>query len=251
MQKRLFLSVVMFLIGMFTMGAYAQTHTVSGLVKDKEMGDPLIGVTVSVKGSKNASLTDINGNYTIQAGESDVLVFSYVSMKTVEQQVGNRKVINVTMVPSAESLGEIVVTAMGIKRQSETLTYSAQTVGGKDVNDIKSINMINSLQGKSAGLQITPNSTGAGGASKILFRGNKSISGSNQPLIVVDGVPTMTNITTSQVSSDYGGERDGGDVMSTINPDDIASITLLKGAAASALYGAVAAWRHNDNHKVG
>ena len=101
--------------------------------------------------------------------------------------------------------------------------------------------MINSLQGKSAGLQITPNSTGAGGASKILFRGNKSISGSNQPLIVIDGVPTMTNITTSQVSSDYGGERDGGDVMSTINPDDIASITLLKGAAASALYGAVAA----------
>lgn len=241
MQKRLFLSVVMFLIGMFTMGAYAQTHTVSGLVKDKEMGDPLIGVTVSVKGTKNASLTDVNGNYTIQAGESDVLVFSYVSMKTVEQQVGSRKVINVTMVPSAESLGEIVVTAMGIKRQSETLTYSAQTVGGKDVNDIKSINMINSLQGKSAGLQITPNSTGAGGASKILFRGNKSISGSNQPLIVIDGVPTMTNITTSQVSSDYGGERDGGDVMSTINPDDIASITLLKGAAASALYGAVAA----------
>lgn len=241
MQKRLFLSVVMFLIGMFTMGAYAQTHTVSGLVKDKEMGDPLIGVTVSVKGTKNASLTDINGNYTIQAGESDVLVFSYVSMKTVEQQVGNRKTINITMVPSAESLGEIVVTAMGIKRQSETLTYSAQTVGGKDVNDIKSINMINSLQGKSAGLQITPNSTGAGGASKILFRGNKSISGSNQPLIVIDGVPTMTNITTSQVSSDYGGERDGGDVMSTINPDDIASITLLKGAAASALYGAVAA----------
>lgn len=241
MQKRLFLSVVMFLIGMFTMGAYAQTHTVSGLVKDKEMGDPLIGVTVSVKGTKNASLTDVNGNYTIQAGESDVLVFSYVSMKTVEQQVGNRKTINITMVPSAESLGEIVVTAMGIKRQSETLTYSAQTVGGKDVNDIKSINMINSLQGKSAGLQITPNSTGAGGASKILFRGNKSISGSNQPLIVIDGVPTMTNITTSQVSSDYGGERDGGDVMSTINPDDIASITLLKGAAASALYGAVAA----------
>lgn len=130
---------------------------------------------------------------------------------------------------------------MGIKRQSETLTYSAQTVGGKDVNDIKSINMINSLQGKSAGLQITPNSTGAGGSSKILFRGNKSISGSNQPLIVIDGVPTMTNTTTSQVSSDYGGERDAGDVMSTINPDDIASITLLKGAAASALYGAVAA----------
>lgn len=241
MQKRSFLTVVMFLIGMFMTGAYAQTHTVSGLVKDKEMGEPLVGVSVSVKGTKNATMTDLNGNYTIQTSPKDVLEFKYVGMKNAEETVGNRKVINVTLVANAESLGEVVVTAMGIKRQSETLTYSAQTVGGKDVNDIKSINMINSLQGKSAGLQITPNSTGAGGSSKILFRGNKSISGSNQPLIVIDGVPTMTNTATSQVASDYGGERDAGDVMSTINPDDIASITLLKGAAASALYGAVAA----------
>lgn len=241
MQKRSFLTVVMFLIGMFMTGAYAQTHTVSGLVKDKEMGEPLVGVSVSVKGTKNATMTDLNGNYTIQTNAKDVLEFKYVGMNNAEETVGNRKIINVSLSPNAESLGEVVVTAMGIKRQSETLTYSAQTVGGKDVNDIKSINMINSLQGKSAGLQITPNSTGAGGSSKILFRGNKSISGSNQPLIVIDGVPTMTNTTTSQVSSDYGGERDAGDVMSTINPDDIASITLLKGAAASALYGAVAA----------
>lgn len=241
MQKKLFLSVVMFLIGMFMTGAYAQTRTVSGLVKDKEMGEPLVGVSVTVKGTKNATMTDVDGNYTIQTGPKDVLVFKYVGMKDTEETVGARNTINVLLAPNAESLGEVVVTAMGIKRQSETLTYSAQTVGGKDVNDIKSINMINSLQGKSAGLQITPNSTGAGGSSKILFRGNKSISGSNQPLIVIDGVPTMTNTTSSQVASDYGGERDGGDVMSTINPDDIASITLLKGAAASALYGAVAA----------
>lgn len=226
---------------MFMTGAYAQTRTVSGLVKDKEMGEPLVGVSVTVKGTKNATMTDVDGNYTIQTGPKDVLVFKYVGMKDTEETVGDRNTINVLLAPNAESLGEVVVTAMGIKRQSETLTYSAQTVGGKDVNDIKSINMINSLQGKSAGLQITPNSTGAGGSSKILFRGNKSISGSNQPLIVIDGVPTMTNTTSSQVASDYGGERDGGDVMSTINPDDIASITLLKGAAASALYGAVAA----------
>lgn len=241
MQKRSFLTVVMFLIGIFMTGAYAQTHTVSGLVKDKEMGEPLVGVSVSVKGTKNATMTDLNGNYTIQTNAKDVLEFKYVGMKNAEETVGNRKIINVSLSPNAESLGEVVVTAMGIKRQSETLTYSAQTVGGKDVNDIKSINMINSLQGKSAGLQITPNSTGAGGSSKILFRGNKSISGSNQPLIVIDGVPTMTNIDNDQTSDGYGGHHDGGDVMSTINPDDIASITLLKGAAASALYGAVAA----------
>lgn len=241
MQKRSFLVVTMFLIGMFLTGMYAQTITVTGSVIDKEMGDPLIGVNVLVKGTTNGTVTDMDGHYSLTVNPNDVLVFSYISMKTVEETVNGRKTINVTMVSDAESLGEVVVTAMGIQRQSETLTYSAQTVGGSDVNDIKSVNMINSLQGKSAGLMITPNSTGAGGSSKILFRGNKSISGSNQPLIVVDGVPVMSSVSGAQVSSNYGGERDGGDVMSTINPDDIASITLLKGASAAALYGAVAA----------
>lgn len=241
MQKRSFLVVTMFLIGMFLTGIYAQTITVSGSVTSKEMSDPLIGVNVLVKGTTNGTVTDLNGHYSITVGPDDVLVFSYISMQTVEEAVKGRKVIDVSMVSDTESLGEVVVTAMGIQRQSETLTYSAQTVGGSDVNDIKSVNMINSLQGKSAGLMITPNSTGAGGSSKILFRGNKSISGSNQPLIVVDGVPVMNSVSGAQVSSNYGGERDGGDVMSTINPDDIASITLLKGASAAALYGAVAA----------
>lgn len=241
MQKRSFLVVVIFLIGIFFTSLYAQTHTVTGLVVDKEIGEPLIGVNVLVKGTVTGTVTDLDGKYTIEANSSDVLVFSYISMKTVEETVGNRSVINVSMSSDAEVLSEVVVTAMGIKRQSETLTYSAQTVGGKDVNDIKSVNMINSLQGKSAGLSITPNSTGAGGSAKILFRGSKSISGSNQPLIVVDGVPVMNSVSDEQVKSNYGGERDGGDVMSTINPDDIASITLLKGASAAALYGAVAA----------
>ena len=154
-------------------------------------------------------MTDLDGKYTLQAGDKDILVFSYLSMKTIEEPVNGRTVINVKMASDTETLGEVVVTAMGIKRQSETLTYSAQTVGGKDVNDIKSVNMINSLQGKSAGMMITPNSTGAGGSSKILFRGNKSISGNNQPLVVVDGVPVMMNITNSQVDSNYGGQRDG------------------------------------------
>ena len=240
MQKRSFLVVVMFLIGMFLTSLYAQTHTVTGLVVDKELGEPLIGVNVLVKGTVNGTVTDLDGKYSIEASNSDVLVFSYVSMKSVEETVGSRSVINVSMSSDAELLSEVVVTAMGIKRQSETLTYSAQTVGGKDVNDIKSVNMINSLQGKSAGLSITPNSTGAGGPAKIQFRGSKSINGSNQPLIVIDGVPVMNTVSTDQVNGNYGGQRDGGDVMSTINPDDIASITLLKGASAAALYGAVA-----------
>lgn len=241
MQKRISLSVVTFLVGMFLTSLYAQTQIVQGTVTDKEMNEPLIGVNVLIKGTTTGTVTDFSGNYSIEASSDDILVFSYVSMKSVEETVGNRKIINVVMESDAQSLGEVVVTAMGIQRQSETLTYSAQTVGGKDVNDVKSVNMINALQGKSAGLQITPNSTGAGGSSKIQFRGSKSISGSNQPLIVVDGVPVMTTVSTEQVDTNWGGQRDGGDVMSTINPDDIASITLLKGASAAALYGAVAA----------
>ena len=153
----------------------------------------------------------------------------------------NGRELDFTLNDDSEVLTEVVVTALGIKREAKSLAYAAQTVGGKDVNEIKNINMINSLQGKSAGLSITPNSTGAGGASKILFRGSKSISGSNQPLIVLDGVPLMMNISDSQVSGNYGGGHDGGAAMSTINPDDIAQITLLKGASAAALYGAVAA----------
>ena len=161
--------------------------------------------------------------------------------------------VRVRLEEASTRMNAVVVTAMGIKRQSKTLTYAAETVGGEDVADIKSINMINSLQGKSAGLQITPNSTGAGGSSKILFRGNKSISGSNQPLVVVDGVPLMMNTSTDQVASSIGnGTRDGGDALSTINPDDIASISLLKGSLGRcALRCGRRQRRHHDHHEVG
>lgn len=234
-------SVILLLTFFLCVMVYAQKRAISGVVVDKEMNEPLAGVNVLVKGTTVGTVTDLDGKYTLDADGKATLVFSYLSMKTIEEPVNGRTAINVTMVSDAEALQEVVVTAMGIKRESKTLTYAAQTVGGKELNEIKNVNMINSLQGKSAGLQITPNSTGAGGASKILFRGNKSINGSNQPLIVVDGVPLMMNISDSQVNSNYGGGRDGGDAMSTINPDDIAQITLLKGASAAALYGAVAA----------
>ena len=171
----------------------------------------------------------------------DVLQVTYVGYDPYEVTYTGQTTLDILMTTTANQLNAVVVTAMGIERQSKTLSYAAETVGGDDVADIKSVNMINALQGKAAGLQITPNSTGAGGSSKILFRGNKSINGSNQPLVVVDGVPLMMNITSDQVDSNWGAQRDGGDAMSTINPDDIASISLLKGASAAALYGAVAA----------
>ena len=234
-------SFILLLAFFLCVTGYAQKLTISGVVIDKDLNEPLTGVNVLVKGTTTGTITDFDGKYTLEADANSILVFSYLSMKTIEEPVNGRTKIDVTMVSDAEALDEVVVTAMGIKRESKTLTYSAQTVGGKDLNEIKNVNMINSLQGKSAGLQITPNSTGAGGSSKILFRGNKSISGNNQPLIVVDGVPMMMNVSDSQIDGSYGGGRDGGDAMSTINPDDIAQITLLKGASAAALYGAVAA----------
>lgn len=233
--------IILFMSCLLCIVGFAQKRTISGTVTDKDLKEPLIGVNVLLKGTTVGTVTDFDGNYTIDVEGDGTLVFSYVSMKTIEELINGRSTINVEMISDSEALEEVVVTAMGIKRESKTLTYSAQTVGGKDLNEIKNVNMINALQGKSAGLQITPNSTGAGGASKILFRGNKSISGSNQPLVVVDGVPMMMNVSTAQTTMNYGGERDGGDAMSTINPDDIAQITLLKGASAAALYGAVAA----------
>lgn len=223
--------------------SYAQEgggSTLEGLIKDDS--GPLLGATVIVKNTTRGTTTDMDGKFRLEGLQpGDVLQVTYVGYDPYEVTYTGQTTLDILMTTTANQLNAVVVTAMGIERQSKTLSYAAETVGGDDVADIKSVNMINALQGKAAGLQITPNSTGAGGSSKILFRGNKSINGSNQPLVVVDGVPLMMNITSDQVDSNWGTQRDGGDAMSTINPDDIASISLLKGASAAALYGAVAA----------
>ena len=223
--------------------SYAQEgggSTLEGLIKDDS--GPLLGATVIVKNTTRGTTTDMDGKVRLEGLQpGDVLQVTYVGYDPYEVTYTGQTTLDILMTTTANQLNAVVVTAMGIERQSKTLSYAAETVGGDDVADIKSVNMINALQGKAAGLQITPNSTGAGGSSKILFRGNKSINGSNQPLVVVDGVPLMMNITSEQVNSNWGAQRDGGDAMSTINPDDIASISLLKGASAAALYGAVAA----------
>lgn len=223
--------------------SYAQEgggSTLEGLIKDDS--GPLLGATVIVKNTTRGTTTDMDGKFRLEGLQpGDVLQVTYVGYDPYEVTYTGQTTLDILMTTTANQLNAVVVTAMGIERQSKTLSYAAETVGGDDVADIKSVNMINALQGKAAGLQITPNSTGAGGSSKILFRGNKSINGSNQPLVVVDGVSLMMNITSEQVNSNWGAQRDGGDAMSTINPDDIASISLLKGASAAALYGAVAA----------
>ena len=223
----------------------AQGSVVQGTVKDGT-GEPLIGVSVVVKGATGLGVvTDIDGNYKINVKDKNaVLVFSYIGYTPQEVKVGGRSSVDVTMKDESSVLKEVVVTAMGIKRKESSLTYSTQQVKASDLNRVQDPNVANSLEGKVSGVTITPSAGGAGGASKIILRGNKSILGSSTPLIVVDGVP-MNNSQRGQVGSGANmlttGVSEGGDALSMINPDDIESINVLKGANAAALYGSEAA----------
>lgn len=223
----------------------AQGSVVQGTVKDGT-GEPLIGVSVVVKGATGLGVvTDIDGNYKINVKDKNaVLVFSYIGYTPQEVKIGGRSSVDVTMKDESSVLKEVVVTAMGIKRKESSLTYSTQQVKASDLNRVQDPNVANSLEGKVSGVTITPSAGGAGGASKIILRGNKSILGSSTPLIVVDGVP-MNNSQRGQVGSGANmlttGVSEGGDALSMINPDDIESINVLKGANAAALYGSEAA----------
>ncbi|HIY49462.1 MAG TPA: SusC/RagA family TonB-linked outer membrane protein [Candidatus Barnesiella excrementavium] len=224
----------------------SNSRIVTGKVTDAS-GEALIGLTVKVAGTSAATATDIDGNYSIKvpAGGSE-LEFSYIGYETIKRPINGKDKIDVVMKDNTKLLDEVVVTAMGIARKEETLSYSTQTVGGDELTRAKEANLINSLQGKSAGLVITPNSGGAGGASKILLRGNASMLGNNSPLIVIDGVP-MQNSVNGQMDMDGGGatmmadgSKETSDALSQLNPDDIESITVLKGANSAALYGSAA-----------
>ena len=222
-----------------------QGAVVQGTVKDGT-GEPLIGVSVVVKGATGLGVvTDIDGNYRIDVKDKNaVLVFSYIGYTPQEVKVGGRANVDVTKKDESSVLKEVVVTAMGIKRKESSLTYSTQQVKASDLNRVQDPNVANSLEGKVSGVTITPSAGGAGGASKIILRGNKSILGSSTPLIVVDGVP-MNNSQRGQVGSGANmlttGVSEGSDALSMINPDDIESINVLKGANAAALYGSEAA----------
>lgn len=226
--------------------AVQQKKIIKGSVTD-ETGEPMIGVSVLVVGTATGTITDINGMYSVEVPNNNaVLEFSYIGYPKVQLPVAGKTSFDVVMKESSQQLNEVVVTAMGIERAAKSLTYATQTVKGSELTRAKDANFINSLQGKSAGLVITPNSGGAGSASKILLRGNKSIMGENTPLIVIDGIP-MINKVNDQLGSDggysmaYSAKSEGSDVLSSLNPDDIESITVLKGANSAALYGTAAA----------
>tara|TARA_R110001583_G_scaffold86860_1_gene226673 strand:+ start:221 stop:3259 length:3039 start_codon:yes stop_codon:yes gene_type:complete len=217
----------------------AQVKTISGTVTAESDRDPLPGVSIVVQGTTIGAQTNFDGEYTIEASLGDVLVFSYMGMKTAQITIADLTTINVTLIDDAQSLDEVMITALGIKKTRKSITYAAQDIKADELNRVKQTNPINSLSGKVSGLTVSRSSSGAGGSVKVLLRGNNSL-GNNQPLYVIDGIP-LSNPTASQPSKTFGeingGNRDGGDALSLLNPDDIESLTVLKGASASALYG--------------
>ncbi|WP_183578784.1 SusC/RagA family TonB-linked outer membrane protein [Mucilaginibacter sp. X5P1] len=214
---------------------------VKGTVKD-ETGSPLPGVSVSIKGTTKGTQTDANGTFNLDAKAGDVLVFSYIGYLKKEIPVGSSLIYAVTLTSDSKNLNEVVVTALGVKKSEKSLVYANQVVDGAALNTVKSDNLMNSLNGKVAGVDISPSTSGVGGSVKVILRGNKSIQGTNQPLYVIDGVPvTNTSNANGQPMGTYGGVPDGGDGISNLNPDDIESMTVLEGAAAAALYGSQAA----------
>ncbi len=215
--------------------------TIKGSVKDAS-GQPLIGVTVGIKGTTTGTQTDINGKFTINANVGDVLVFTYIGFTKKEVVVTDATNLVVELLGDAKSLNEVVVTALGVKRSEKSITYASQQVAGSELTNVQTDNLVNSLSGKIAGLTISPSASGIGGSSKVLLRGNRSLDGNNQPLYVIDGVPiSNSGSAMGQPNDAYGGNPEGGDGIGNLNPEDIESITTLKGGPAAALYGSGAA----------
>ena len=213
---------------------YAQT-TVTGTITDAIDGSPLPGVSVIVKGTSTGVASDFDGNYSIDLSDTNVVLeFTFVGYTVKDIEVNGQEVINVALDQSTESLDEVVVTALGIKREEKTLTYAQQNVKGDDLTKSRDINFVNSIAGKAAGVEVRKSNSGPGGSTKIQIRGSKSLSGDSSPLFVIDGIPMINN---------RGGQPgvwdgvDQGDGLSQLNPDDIESISILKGANAAILYG--------------
>lgn len=219
----------------------ARSRNISGNVVDAK-GEPLIGVTVIEKGTTNGAVTDLDGNYKITTKTATpVLVFSYVGYQAKETHA-TENIVNIVLEDGAQELGEVVVTALGIKRSEKALSYNVQKVGNDAVTTVKSANFMNSLSGKVAGVNINASSAGMGGAARVVMRGPKSISQSNQALYVIDGIP-VTGRSQGELKGDamMYANQPGTESIADVNPEDIESISVLSGPAAAALYGSAAA----------
>ena len=208
----------------------ADRITVKGNISD--VSGPLIGVSVMVVGTTNGTITDMDGNFTLECNAGDELEISYIGYNTIRVKAQSN--MQITLEESSTELEEVVVTALGIKRDRKALGYGLSEVKGEELTKAKETNVINSLAGKVAGLVVSNTAGGASGSTRVMLRGTTELTGNNQPLYVVDGVP-LDN--TNFGSAGEQGGYDLGDGISAINPDDIETMTVLKGPAASALYG--------------
>ena len=212
---------------------------VRGTVSTAE-GQPLAGATITVRGTKTSATSGADGSFEINAGLTQVLIISYVGYASVEEPVNGRLSLSVVMSLQVSEVEQVVVTALGIPKRTKSLTYNVQELKGEEVNRVKDANFINSLAGKVAGVTINSSSSGIGGAARVVMRGAKSLFGNNNALYVIDGVP-LPNLNTTQPNDVFQGAGVSGDGISNINPEDIASISVLTGPAAAALYGSQAA----------
>ena len=238
MKKLIGLFVFLLLVG--TQIVTAQSKQISGTVTSADDGLGMPGVSVVVKGTTIGASTDIDGKYSLEAVASDVLVFSFVGMVPQNITVGSQSVINIVMETESIGMDEVVVTALGVTREKKSLGYSVTEIGGESLSEAKESNIVNSLSGKVAGVAIRQANT-MGGSANILIRGTSSLMGNNQALFVVDGTPMDNSNTNTDNQQDGWGGYDYGNAASDINPEDIESVSILKGAAASALYGSRAA----------
>lgn len=230
--------ILLFVIGIISSWQlmFAQ-KIISGKVTDGKNNAAVVGASVFVKGTDVGTLTDVNGVFKIKLPENArTLVVSYLGYESMEYEIGNSSYMEILLQEKSEAIEEVVVTALGIKRDKKALGYSMQEIKGDDITQTRDANVVNSLNGRIAGLQVKQAATGPSGSTRVVIRGNNSIGGNNQPLIVVDGVP-INGFTGG--TNDYWGNRslDKGSGISDISPDDIETISILKGPAASALYG--------------
>lgn len=236
MKKRIQKFLLFLIASCFATAAFAQSRQVSGTVKDKQ-GAPISGASVIEKGTSNGVTTDEDGVFYISvAGPNSVLVISAINYGNQEIRVGDQNAIAVTLEAGTGNLDEVVVTALGIKRQKKSLGYAVQEVKGTVLADARETNTTNALTGKVAGLQVVRSSNGAGGSAKLVLRGFSSLTNDNQPLIVVDGVP-INNFTGTTENGYWGAGYDMGNGLGDISADDIESMSVLKGPSAAALYG--------------
>ena len=209
---------------------------IKGTVKDA-LGEPLIGVSVLVKGTSNGTVTDLDGRFSLNVSVGDILEFSYVGYAAQSVTVKNATPLDIVLSEDAQALDEVVVTALGIKREAKALTYNVQEIKAAGITKVKDANFVNSLSGKIAGVTINQSSSGTGGSSRVVMRGTKSLFGENNALYVLDGIP-MQGLRTKQSDNFYESvEVADGDGISNINPEDIESMSVLTGASAAALYG--------------